>query len=584
MLKEKTGIKRLWNQTNDKPKQKTLYRLLFGTTSDSIRSLTTGTHEVEISKDQYGVWNENVDVEAGEGNFLTAIPQKNAGSISIKSEPATAKIYLDGNDISYTPDIIRDISPGTHEVEIRLDGYDFWSKKVSVKAGERIVLNAILKNSFGSISINSDPSIAKIYLDGYASSTHEVEISKDQYEVWNENVDVEVGEENLLTTILQKSAGSISIKSEPLSAKIYVDGNAIGITPDSIRNVAPGIHEVEISLDGYEVWSKNVSVKAGEEEVLNSILQKSVGSIRIKSEPSTAKIFLDGNAIGITPDSIRNVAPGIHDVKICLDGYKVWSKKVSVKVGEEVVLNAILQKSAGSIRIKSEPSMAKIYLDGDAIGITPERIIDLKPDIYTVKIIKEGYKTCEEVVSVKLGNEILISTMLEKELVRLRSTYDKLSVSQVHSLQRISIRETNKLIFLCHSTINHDYEQKTINEDKVIIDHATELMWHQSGSKEYFNLRKAIKWIKMVNKKCYAGYNDWRLPTLEEAASLLDLNIKKGNFVDPVFDKRQWGAWTGDKCDCGNAWIVTFVNGTVSQSLVGMASTFVRPVRSLVCT
>ncbi len=58
ILKEKTVIKRLGSLTNEKPKQKTLYRLLFDKTSDDIRNIATGTHEEEISKDQYEVWNE----------------------------------------------------------------------------------------------------------------------------------------------------------------------------------------------------------------------------------------------------------------------------------------------------------------------------------------------------------------------------------------------------------------------------------------------------------------------------------------------------------------------------------------------
>ncbi len=167
-----------------------------------------------------------------------------------------------------------------------------------------------------------------------------------------------------------------------------------------------------------------------------------------------------------------------------------------------------------------------------------------------------------------------------EELFMLRSTYNKFADSQINSLPKISIRETNNSIFFCHSKISHCYQLKPIADGDVVIDHATELMWYQSGSKEYFNLKKAIKWIKIANKANYASFNDWRLPTLEEASSLLEHEMKNGYFIDPVFDKRQWGTWTGDKNGRSNAWIVTFVNGTVSQTPVGSDATFVRPVRS----
>ena len=52
-----------------------------------------------------------------------------------------------------------------------------------------------------------------------------------------------------------------------------------------------------------------------------------------------------------------------------------------------------------------------------------------------------------------------------------------------------------------HSTIDHDFHLKTINDDKVVIDHATGLMWHQSGSDKYLSWKRAKKWIEDLNKK-----------------------------------------------------------------------------------
>ncbi len=144
----------------------------------------------------------------------------------------------------------------------------------------------------------------------------------------------------------------------------------------------------------------------------------------------------------------------------------------------------------------------------------------------------------------------------------------------------ITINENINNIYFCHSTINHRYELKPIGDGDVVIDHTTELMWHQAGSSEYFNLKKANKWLKTINKKSYAGFDDWRLPTLEEASSLLEFSAKSGKFIHTIFDEKQWGTWTDDKSDKGHAWIVTYVNGTISEVQAGTPATFVRPVRS----
>ena len=77
--------------------------------------------------------------------------------------------------------------------------------------------------------------------------------------------------------------------------------------------------------------------------------------------------------------------------------------------------------------------------------------------------------------------------------ITLRSSYSDLSVSQVQSMPNISIREKNDWGFYGHSTIIHRYDLKETNGDKVVIDHATGLMWHQPGSEEDIEWEEAKK-------------------------------------------------------------------------------------------
>ncbi len=80
----------------------------------------------------------------------------------------------------------------------------------------------------------------------------------------------------------------------------------------------------------------------------------------------------------------------------------------------------------------------------------------------------------------------------------------------------------------------------------------------------------------------YGGYHDWRLPTLEEAMSLLEPDKRNGGlFISPVFDRYQEWIWTGDKKKGANAaWNVNFRYGLVTWSQVNDYG-FIRPVRSL---
>jgi hypothetical protein len=158
----------------------------------------------------------------------------------------------------------------------------------------------------------------------------------------------------------------------------------------------------------------------------------------------------------------------------------------------------------------------------------------------------------------------------------LRSSYKKLTVSQVQSMSNISIRQKTSDGFLGHSTINHIYESKSINGDKVVIDHATGLMWYQSDAEGVLGLDRAKAWVRSLSRG-YAGYHDWRLPTVEEAASLLESSKNAGNlYIDTVFDVTQSGIWTGDEEDnllesrlsidgSEAAWLVDFRSGYVKK-------------------
>ena len=50
------------------------------------------------------------------------------------------------------------------------------------------------------------------------------------------------------------------------------------------------------------------------------------GSIKVTSKPSGANIYLDGCHKGKTPDTIIEVPPGHHTIKLTLDCYRDWTR------------------------------------------------------------------------------------------------------------------------------------------------------------------------------------------------------------------------------------------------------------------
>ncbi len=171
----------------------------------------------------------------------------------------------------------------------------------------------------------------------------------------------------------------------------------------------------------------------------------------------------------------------------------------------------------------------------------------------------------------------------------LRSSYKTLSVSEVQTMPSMCIREKYNYGFYGYSKINHVYypQYKDISLDqRHVVDDTTGLMWHRSGS-GLNTWCGAMEWVEDLNsEEGYAGYRDWRMPTVEEAVSLLESSKKNGElYIDPVFSDKGWWTWTGDKCEDGEgseaAWTVNFYFGRVGRSIIGSCRNYVRPVRSV---
>ncbi len=159
--------------------------------------------------------------------------------------------------------------------------------------------------------------------------------------------------------------------------------------------------------------------------------------------------------------------------------------------------------------------------------------------------------------------------------------YRHISVTQIELMSDFSIREKDKYCFYGHSTVNHNYEKKSISVDSVVIDNATGLMWYQYSSIACKRYDKAMRWVRKLNRKGYAGYYDWRLPTVEEAASLLEQNRRNGQYIAPVFSGKQQRIVTGNTNGFEGAWSVNYSLGSVCLEPYTSDVNYVRPVRSI---
>lgn len=120
------------------------------------------------------------------------------------------------------------------------------------------------------------------------------------------------------------------------------------------------------------------------------------------------------------------------------------------------------------------------------------------------------------------------------------------------------------------------------NGDGTVTDPETGLMWGKTFPQE-MNWKDADQACKDLN---FAGYKDWRLPTVKELFSIVD-HTKGAGDNEPAIDiaffpdtkcSRYWTS-TPTAWDTSGVWCVGFGSGGVATSGKGSRN-YVRPVRS----
>ena len=499
-----------------------------GVTPLVLTMITPGNHIIRCMKSGFGDQSRTVPVSANQTtnvNFILETLQSD-GSVFVQSNPSGARIYLDNTDTGFvTPKTLTNVSAGSHLIRCSLNGYDDNSQTVSVSTGQKANVTLNLTNiPAGSIFVQSNPTGAKIYLDGpdtgfltprtivnVSAGSHVIRCSLNGYDDNSQTVSVSAGQTANLTinlTIIPPT-GSISVQSNPSGAKIYLgDVDTRFVTPKTLTSVSTGSHLIRCSLIGYTNNSQTVSVSAGQTTDVRITLQKSgtvapksdfsasvreggyplavqfndkstnsptswswkfgdgststeqdpahtyvksgmysvklkvsnptgsnglsrsgyivvsgststTGSISIQSNPTGAKIYLDDADTGfVTPKTISNVPVGSHIIRCSLSGYSDNSQIISVSGGQTATVSIDLlsgPQTPGSISIQSNPTGAKIYLDDADTGfVTPKTISNVPVGSHIIRCSLSGYSDNSQIVSVSEGQPADVMITLQK--------------------------------------------------------------------------------------------------------------------------------------------------------------------------
>ncbi len=215
----------------------------------------------------------------------------NFGHLQITGNDASgATLIIDGKVIGTLPmATLPTLSNGVHNIQIIKAKYKPYATTVTIGDNSTAMVTPILQPNFARLTFTVEDN-AEIWIndrrEGRGScqcdlelGTYRVETRKEGHRTWSRSLDVtSTVASKIALTAPQPIVGSLNVTSSPMMASVNIDGQKVGETPLLLDNITIGTHKVEIVLNGYTTWSRDITITEGQTATLDATLTKAVAT------------------------------------------------------------------------------------------------------------------------------------------------------------------------------------------------------------------------------------------------------------------------------------------------------------------
>ncbi len=140
-----------------------------------------------------------------------------------------------------------------------------------------------------------------------------------------------------------------------------------------------------------------------------------LGTLGVESEPAGAAVSLNGEARGVTPLNLSDLALGEYEVKVEAKGFLPFTQKVTLGDAQPVQVRATLTRPApgqATLDVLSTPFGAAVSIDGQPVGQTPLTGYKLKAGTHRVELTRHGYEPFSQSVTLQAGKSQRVDAAL----------------------------------------------------------------------------------------------------------------------------------------------------------------------------
>ena len=163
------------------------------------------------------------------------------GGLKITTNPAGAKVYVDGKPRGKTP-LLLEVPAGMHDIEVRTSGYKTVKKKVKVTADKIVRLD--------------------------------LKLTKQKTKKKSKTTTNQIRVHDTATGGQDSGPGTVTVVTSPPGLTVFLDEYYIPQPTPVAFDVKAGVYELRVEQDGDTVYRKTVFVQAGRTLDLDLVIKK----------------------------------------------------------------------------------------------------------------------------------------------------------------------------------------------------------------------------------------------------------------------------------------------------------------------
>lgn len=329
---------------------------------------------------------------------------------------------LPGQDLVY-------ISPDEQVLEVFHGGFEplkLIFSEVGIAPSERRIWAVRVagnnqKSGALSIGILVTPPGAEVFIDGQnrgtgeqhavSAGSHQLRLVKSGYQPVEETIQVDDKRILFKYTMKELEPVNVRVETEPIGAKVFVDGSLLGESPAS-GFLPPGRYPLRIEKEWYVTLEELLDIQPPRVKKLYN-LQPTFAELRVTSAPiSGLAIYLDGvKQTASTPATLKPLRPGAYKVEARSPDYEATNVvEVTLKQGEQREVALTSMPSYALLTIRSVLG-AKVTLNGTELSMFEN--IRLQPALVTVRAEMAKAAPVERQIMLRKGDNQTIELIPE---------------------------------------------------------------------------------------------------------------------------------------------------------------------------